>query len=87
MNALYKEYKKTFSKIEKHLTHHDLVKFMKCDYNRLFLYHFGLGTWIRNDLLQKNQKIYRLFIKAGVFHPDDMSSILTDQFYLYLRTK
>lgn len=55
--------------------------------------HHGLGTWIRNtlglwaDLEKKPDKrkpIVQWFNKIGIFHPDDISSIILTSFHRHL---
>ena len=47
--------------------------------------HFGLGMWIRNNwIYPSSANIAQRFILAGVNHPDDMSSMIIDGYYLYL---
>ena len=42
------------------------------------LAHFGLGMWIRNTYLYKNEKIQEDFRKAGYFFADDMSEVILE---------
>jgi len=42
----------------------------------LSLFHFGLGTWIRNNILTKDSGIYYVFIENEILHKDDMSEII-----------
>lgn len=48
--------------------------------------HFGLGLWIRNNWIypSPNTNIAIRFLVSGVNHPDDMSSMVVDGYYLYL---
>ncbi|MEZ4687504.1 MAG: DUF6794 domain-containing protein [Bacteroidia bacterium] len=48
--------------------------------------HFGLGRWMRNNWgLWGNSKLRKFFKKMGLFHPDDMSSIILRSYYRYLK--
>jgi hypothetical protein len=50
--------------------------------------HFGLGLWIRNYWIRKDNKLLRdYFNKLGIFHPDDMSGIILDSYHRYLNKK
>lgn len=46
-------------------------------------YHFTVGRDIRNDwkLWDKNSVLYKWFAERGVFHADDMSSIILKRAY------
>ena len=82
---LYEEIKKNFPEIEKLFTQKELAEFKNSVKDDLCLYHFGLGTWLRNNLLQpENNKLYLLFIQNGVTNPDDMSEFIINEFYNYL---
>ncbi len=82
---LYKQIEKSFTRIEKKFEKDDMKNFMRCNYNDIDEYHFGLGTWIRNNLLVKNTKLYRLFIKSGITQKDDMSMLIIQLFYAYIK--
>lgn len=51
----------------------------------LSLYHFGLGTWIRTFVLRNERVIYKLFLKNGICHKDDMSEIIVRELHEYLK--
>ncbi len=65
----------------------DLIKFVSSKYIDLGDYHFGLGMWIRNNMLKEDSKLYNLFVEAGIFTKDNMSKIIIECFYLYEKTK
>jgi len=47
--------------------------------------HWGLGTWLRNNWgLWGGSILKTYFLKLGVDHPDDMSSIILTSYYRYL---
>ena len=48
----YKELEKSFSEIEKIFDEISMCNFINSNYSDLCLYHFGLGTFIRNNILQ-----------------------------------
>ena len=82
---LYSQIKKSLPKIEKLFNESALEEFMNCNSSNLSLYHFGLGTWIRNNLLQENTRLYNTFIKFGIVQKDAISSLIISQFHAYLQ--
>jgi Domain of unknown function (DUF6794) len=47
--------------------------------------HFGLGLWIRNNWqLWNGSRLSKSFNELGVFHPDDISSVILQSYYRYL---
>lgn len=85
--TLYKEIEKTFSALELLFQETALREFLSCKYNNLVLYHFSLGIWIRNNLLQEKDALYHLFLESGIEEKDDMSCLIIQLFYLYLKAK
>lgn len=73
-----------FKAMKKRFTANACQAFLDCPYDQLFLYHFGFGTWIRNQLLKEDSDLYRLFGLAGIKNRDEMSKVLIRFFYLYL---
>lgn len=69
------------------LSKKSLKEFLECDYENLYFYHFGFGTWIRNELLQENQPLYHAFLSCGISQKDDMSFLMIRLFYVYLKPK
>ena len=50
--------------------------------------HFGIGVWIRNNWgLWANSPLVKYFNGLGIFHPDDMSSIILTSFHRFLNNK
>lgn len=44
--------------------------------------HFGLGLWIRNNLgLWGSSRLKKVFLDAGVWHPDSMSGVILHAYY------
>ena len=85
---LHKEIEKYFSKIEKLFTKKTLWQFKNTSYDDLCLYHFGLGTWIRNNLLYpENNTLFGVFIEYEFTEPDDMSAVVISEFYDYIQKK
>lgn len=47
--------------------------------------HFGFGMWIRNNwCLWGGSRLSKHFNGLGIFHPDDMSSIILTSYHRYL---
>lgn len=82
---LYNEIKKVFPKLKIFFSAKELDEFLKCNYEELYVYHFGFGTWIRNTIL-KDSSLYHAFLACGIFQADDMSALLIQLFYIYLKT-
>lgn len=85
MNFL-NEIGKSFSLIESYFNEKTLKEFVTCEYYDLYLYHYSLGVWIRNNLLNKGNLLI-LFQSSGIEQKDDMSSIIIKLFYLHIKTK
>jgi hypothetical protein len=50
--------------------------------------HFGLGMWMRNNWgLRKGGPLVKYFNELGIYHPDDMSSIIMSSYEAKLRGK
>ncbi|MDP4226336.1 MAG: hypothetical protein Q8907_10020 [Bacteroidota bacterium] len=51
--------------------------------------HFSIGMWIRNSWIrnQCDTLLVKYFNKIGIFHPDDMSSIILTSLYRKLTNK
>ena len=79
---LFTEVEKVLPEIDRFLTGPERAELLQCAYAKLFLYHFGLGTRIRAELLKEESSLYRLFSRCGVTQRDDMSALLIRLFYL-----
>ena len=85
---LYKEITKTFTAIEAAFPKEELLIFRDTPIGDLCLYHFSLGVWIRNNLIQQKESIlYELFNENHIEHPDDMSHIIIMLFHQYITYK
>ena len=73
---LQQEVRECFHLIEQFFSEESLVEFKNTPKDELYLYHFGLGTWIRNNLLTDQSILRRHFIQYGVLDRDDMSSMI-----------
>ncbi len=60
------------------------IELMSTNLNDLSIFHFGLGIWIRNNILKDNSAIFRLLQKNGYKQKDDMSSFIISELYKYL---
>ena len=85
---LYREIENSFPMIEKLFTKEDFLEFKETPLSDLCLYHFGVGTWIRNNLLYSEKSLlYCLFLENGIDHPDEMSSFIIRLFHYYISKK
>jgi len=75
------------SDIEDLFDSESLNEFKKHKYNDLSNYHFTLGLHIRNEILTVNSDLYNVFIKSGVVQKDELSSLLIELFYFYIKSK
>lgn len=73
--------KKSFPELEKLFDRESLYEFSNCKYENLWIYHFSIGTRIRNSMLTKDSKLTELFLSEGVKHKDHMSMILIQLFH------
>lgn len=78
------EISKTFPQIAHIMSEDYLMEFIKTPITQLNDYHFGLGLWIRNNLLQPKSKLYQEFIKNGFGFKDDMSTMIIIMLHYYL---
>ena len=84
MLTLYREVERNLPLIEQLFTEEKLFEFKNTRISDLYIYHFGLGTWIRNNLLyHKESSLYSLFLENGIEHPDDMSAFIIALFYYH----
>jgi len=81
---LYREIEKIFPAIEKQFNAKNLHEFKNTRISDLYLYHFGLGTWIRNNLLYQTSNLYNLFLENGINCTDEMSSYIIKLFHYEL---
>lgn len=63
----------------------DLEAIKNMPAEELYALHFGIGIWIRNNLLHEKSSFYRCFKKEGITHPDDMSAIIIKELHTYLQ--
>lgn len=84
---LYREMEACFALIEENVSKKEMACFLDCPYEALSNYHFGLGTWIRNQLLCVDGTLYHAFVKGGIHQKDDMSGWIIKGFYVYMQEK
>lgn len=87
MREFYEETDKAFIQIENLFTKDELKEFMVCKYCEIGKYHFGLGTWIRNNILNANDCLYEMLLNKGMAEKDDMSALMISLFYIYIHSK
>jgi len=78
---LYKEIGNCFPVIKNLFSSEELLEFKNTPIGDLYLYHFGLGMWIRNNLLTENSALYQSFTKNNMIEKDDMSSFIIKLFH------
>ena len=86
---LVSEIRKTYPFLKKYFTPKKLSEFLCKDYSDTHLYHFSLGTWIRENILPNPdyKNLYDLFCRLGITHTDDMSFLILSLFYIDLKTE
>lgn len=55
------------------------TEFIQTPADGLAAYHFGLGLYLRNNVLTPESGLYELFTLAGIGHVDDMSPAMMEQ--------
>lgn len=86
---LFKEIIKCLPVIERSLSRSIMMKFLNSSYEDLSDFHFNIGLWIRNNLLKDSGEpdcLYRMFRDIGITQSDDMSTIITELFYIYMKS-
>lgn len=84
---LFKEIKKCLKNLDKNMGMEAKQSLMEMKFSDLYWCHFGLGLALRNNLLTEDSPLFIQFRKNGVDHPDDMSAVLVELYYLYLKNK
>lgn len=82
---LLEEIRNSFLAIEEQFKEDALEEFIKCNYCDLYNYHFGLGMWIRNNLLTEESRLFNAFEANGIIQLDDISMLLIELFYLHVK--
>ncbi|HVP78597.1 MAG TPA: DUF6794 domain-containing protein [Thermodesulfobacteriota bacterium] len=77
-----------FAELKRVLKPEDIEKMKTGAEKEMIQYHFGLGTWIRNNWsLWKESRLTKWFNHKGIYHPDDMSGIIIISFWRHLNSK
>ena len=84
---LQKEIANCFPEIEKLFTQKELFYFKKTAKAALSLYHFSLGLWIRNNLLNRKKRLVKMFNEVNVYDADDMSHWIIEEFHTWIIIK
>lgn len=76
-----------FTQIEQQLGQDGVKLFLDCEYTKLNRFHFGLGQWIRNNLLTESGPLLYFFKTVGIEGRDDMSDFILKSFYIFEKIK
>lgn len=68
---------------------HGLIEEMRAGSQwQMLRYHLSVGMWIRNNWgLWQGSRLQDYFTSRGVFHPDDMSSIILNSYWQWLQSQ
>lgn len=75
-----------FPYIEESCNKELLDRFCACKYSELHNYHWTLGLWLRNTLLNEPTLI-QAFMAHEITEKDDMSALIIRLFYIYEKRK
>ncbi len=81
---LYNEIQKCILYLKSVLPENYLKQLKNQKYSQLYIYHFGIGMWLRNNVLTPEAKITSLLIQSGRTEPDDMSMFIIQCLYIHL---
>ena len=62
-----------------------LAEFRHRDFSDLHEYHFGLGMYLRSNVLTADSSLYKAFKGNGINHPDDMSAVVIRIWHMALQ--
>jgi len=62
-----------------------LSEFRDKNFDGLGDYHFGLGLYLRNNILSSDSELYLKFIESGINRRDDMSSLIISLWHISLQ--
>ncbi len=72
----------SFLELDKMLSRKFIERFKAGGRDVVIDQHFGLGLWIRNNWgLWGGSRLAQHFRALGIFHPDDMSSIILESYH------
>ena len=84
-SSLLKEIQASFPALREGFGKETCRKLADCPYSELNTFHFSLGMWIRNQMLQEKSPLFLSFLDAGIEDLDEMSSCVLSVFYLSLK--
>lgn len=74
-----------FEQLNTKISPNEIIELVNQPENKLYMYHHGLGRRIRNEWgLWGDSKLKLWFFSKGVWHPDDMSSIIIKSYWRLL---
>ena len=75
-----------FHALEEGLPQYELDEMRNGSKDDMIRYHHGLGMWMRNNwgLWRGEGPLYEYMAELGLVHPDDMSGLILDTFWLHL---
>ncbi len=76
-----------FPHIENACSKEVMDHFRACEYTELHKYHWTIGLWIRNTLLQTEPSLEQAFLQHNIMHKDDMSTLILRLLYIYEQEK
>jgi hypothetical protein len=83
-----KDLEDCMAELKKILPPEEIQKMREGAEEDMFLYHHGLGTWLRNNWgLWRGSRLSAWFNERGIQHPDDMSGIILTSFWRHLNGK
>ncbi len=79
------ELKKVFDYIILNVGKENLKEFIHCNHNELEDYHFSMGLWFRNNVIDINKPITDFFNELNITNKDDISHLLILLFWYYVQ--
>ena len=77
-----------FIELDKILSPKSKYEIMKAAPIDMIKYHHGLGMWLRNNWgLWHDSRLAKYFNNIGIYHPDDMSSIVLTSYWRKMHSK
>lgn len=87
MMCLIEEIQKVFPQMRAFFTQKQWEIFLACPFEELHIYHFSLGTWIRNTLLVEGGILKDAFCAVNILQKDDMSTLMIQLLYIRYKEK
>jgi len=57
------------------------TEFIQTPADGLANFHFGLGLYLRNNVLVPESELYGLFTREGITHKDEMSTLMMQRWH------